>query len=127
MKATVSPSPGCAMGEIIDLNAYRANRQLEEELKHLAERMGAHARVAPEDRGWRVLERAEDGEPVRWINLRYNALIGYVPGHPEWVYLDYRHRIQAFDLTLEELVAAIEGGTLPDPETELDSLGRPVD
>lgn len=101
--------------EIVDFEARRRARRLEERIASLNERRAASPLPTPEEFGWSVLERDDAGRPARVFNARYAAFAGCVPGDPDLVYLDYRHETRAYVLGLEELLVALETGVVPEP------------
>lgn len=113
------------MGTLVDLDRERRARAIGRELERLMERLAGPS-PSPESWGWRVSQRDEYGRPLRWSNLKYRANIGFVPGAPERVFLDYRNQISAWDdLSIEDLALALEAGTLPEPDLVLDWRGEP--
>lgn len=93
------------MGELVDFK---------QRLKALSDILRDTQWFSPESLGWYVAERADDGTPVRYFSPRHAAMIGYVPEHPDTVYLDYRHTCRAYDATLEQLAFGLETGLMPD-------------
>ncbi|MCB9674432.1 MAG: hypothetical protein H6737_04900 [Alphaproteobacteria bacterium] len=114
------------MGDLIDLDQRRRDRQLAEAVGELSERMRGPV-PPPEHYGWIPTRRDEAGRPTRWMLPAWPAFIGFVPGAPERVYLDARNQIRAWDgLPIEDLALGIEMGTLPEPDVTLDWRGDPV-
>ena len=110
----------------MEFDEHRRRSQIEETLRRLVVGPPTAPQPAPEAFGWSASVTDDDGRPIRWYHPPTGALIGFVPGHPELVFLDDRHEIRAWEMSIGELVAAIEAGTLPDADVLLDWQGAPV-
>lgn len=58
--------------------------------------------------------------PIRFYNSEHRATIGYVPGRPEWAYLDHESFTYAYAMSLRELVEGLANGKLPEPVAVVD-------
>jgi hypothetical protein len=106
--------------EIVDLGRFRRDA----ELRRWIHRFDASApERTPEDFGWQVTDRDQAGRPVAVACARYGATAGYVVGQPDLVWLDYRGACGGYEATLEELLAGVEAGFLPDPVCTFRSAG----
>lgn len=94
---------------IIDLDQHRRRRQL---LELVAESVVSVEPPPIEDLGWRPVRFDEEGRTIRWFDARYRAFIGYVPGTPELVYLDYRSRCTSYRGSIEQLAIGLQSGRL---------------
>ena len=103
------------MGEIVDFQRVLRDQRLRKAQETI--NSWEFPTPKPETFGWVSLEEI-DGKTVRYFNDRYKAYIGYVPGYPVRVYLDYKHKRMSFSGydTLAGLAVDIEMGTLPDPD-----------
>jgi hypothetical protein len=103
------------MGELIDFTRVLRDKKL---ALALSEFNGAAPPMipAPETIGWEVVERAEDGKPIRYMNFEKRAHMGYLPDNPDFVFLDYNHQCAAYEeMDLDYFALAIELGVLPEP------------
>jgi len=115
-----------SMGELVDLSPYLAEQRLCDAVSTLRDQSRTVAVPPPEELGWMVIERDELGRPLRYLQAKYRAIIGYVPGNPEMTFLDYRNHCRAYDLPLDELALGLENGFLPPPLVE-EPLGSSPD
>jgi hypothetical protein len=108
---------------VVDLAAARRARRLRAWLDGVEVRLATASLPTPEELGWTVIARDEEGRALRVYCARYGAVAGYVDGQPDFVYVDFRQVCRAYATTLEELLVGLETGFLPDPVAELDSIG----
>lgn len=107
---------------VVDLDAVRRGRQLLETLQEWQTRMEGRF-PTPAELGWVVVDRDPDGRACQWFLPRCRAFAGYVPGSPEYVFVDYNHQCLSFDCSIEELLLGLETGFLPEPLAVVPSPG----
>lgn len=108
------------MGELIDFTRVLRDQNLAEQIAKFNENFVDDVIPEPEEFGWIVAERIDE-TPVRYFHPAYQAFIGYIPGEPDFVFLDYNHEIRSYYMSLRELALGLQFGTLPEPEAILDS------
>ncbi|TNE90072.1 MAG: hypothetical protein EP330_09595 [Deltaproteobacteria bacterium] len=106
--------------ELVDLNQALTADRGKALVETLTETIAELQLDGPEAYGWRVLRRDEEGRPIRWYLVKYQAMIGYIQGAPDHVFLDFRNKCCAYELSIEELAARITAGLLPDPAYEIE-------
>ena len=105
-------------GVVVFLQPHQQDQRLADAIESLTTRLAATEVPSPETFGWVAVEHV-DGRAVQWLQPEYEALIGYVPGAPDMVYLDRNNHCCSWSMTLEELALGLEFGTLPDPAYEV--------
>lgn len=103
------------MGELIDFTRILRDRDLAKRLEEFNRSFVDDVIPEPEEFGWIVAERI-DGTPAKYFNPKYQAFIGYIPGEPDYVYLDFKNENRSYFMSLRELALGLEFGTLPEPE-----------
>ena len=106
------------LADVIELQSRQQERRLHQVMESLAAKLESAELPSPAEFGWVAVDHVE-GRPIQWMNAEYGALIGYVPGATDLVYLDRNHRCCSWAMSLEELALGLEFGTLPEPLHEV--------
>lgn len=103
------------MGDLIDFVKVLNDKKLAEAIGSINQASPV-AIPDPAVFGWKVVEKAEDGTPIRYMHFGKRAHIGYLPDNPDYVFLDYNHQCAAYEgMDLDYLALAIDLGALPEP------------
>lgn len=99
---------------VVPLAPRRRARTLRAAVDALNDQVAATPLPTPESLGWIVAERDEAGRPLAAACPRYDAVAAYVVGRPEHVRLAYGGEVHVYAASLEELLAGLATGFLPE-------------
>lgn len=105
------------MGTLINLKDFKNKKHLTDAISEL----NSNKEYPPvENYGWKIVDEV-DNLPIKYFCPKTKAIVGYVIGNTEYVYLDYKHFTYVYNMSIEDLVLGLEFGTLPDPISVLSS------